>query len=245
MQLLQLVHGRTDESLREPGTLPALAALASGRLRGPGRRGQHGRRLPVPAHAWSTCCSSASCAAPTPCPRTRPRCAGWAGRCAGPGPATARAAPAPPSRADPAAELMAQWRQHAREARRLHEKLFYRPLLDAVARLPTDAVRLTRRGSPDPAGGPRLRRPGRRAAPHRGADLGRVPAGGHPAHAAAGDAGLVRRRRAAGRRAAGLPAGQRRARGLALVPAAAPGRHQRGRAGWPGCWPPAGTRPTC
>jgi glutamate-ammonia-ligase adenylyltransferase len=39
---------------------------------------------------------------------------------------------------------MAQWRQHAREARRLHEKLFYRPLLDAVARLPTDAVRLTR-----------------------------------------------------------------------------------------------------
>ena len=39
---------------------------------------------------------------------------------------------------------MAQWRQHAREARRLHEKLFYRPLLDAVARLPADAVRLTR-----------------------------------------------------------------------------------------------------
>ena len=52
----------------------------------------------------------------------------------------------PPRRpgADPAADLMAQWRQHAREARRLHEKLFYRPLLDAVARLPSDAVRLTR-----------------------------------------------------------------------------------------------------
>jgi [glutamine synthetase] adenylyltransferase / [glutamine synthetase]-adenylyl-L-tyrosine phosphorylase len=71
------------------------------------------------------------------------------------------AAPAPPSRADPAAELMAQWRQHAREARRLHEKLFYRPLLDAVARLPTGAVRLTREeararlealGYADPAG---------------------------------------------------------------------------------------------
>ncbi len=30
MQLLQLVHGRADESLREPGTLPALAALAGG-----------------------------------------------------------------------------------------------------------------------------------------------------------------------------------------------------------------------
>src|SRR6202044_4053242 len=71
------------------------------------------------------------------------------------------AAPAPPSRADPAAELMAQWRLHAREARRLHEKLFYRPLLDAVARLPTGAVRLTREeagarlealGYADPAG---------------------------------------------------------------------------------------------
>ena len=29
------------------------------------------------------------------------------------------------------------WRMHARQVRRLHEKLFYRPLLDAVARLPT------------------------------------------------------------------------------------------------------------
>src|SRR5579863_4173381 len=30
VQLLQLVHGRADESLREPATLPALAALAAG-----------------------------------------------------------------------------------------------------------------------------------------------------------------------------------------------------------------------
>ena len=30
VQLLQLVHGRTDESLRSPATLPALAALAAG-----------------------------------------------------------------------------------------------------------------------------------------------------------------------------------------------------------------------
>jgi glutamate-ammonia-ligase adenylyltransferase len=35
------------------------------------------------------------------------------------------------------------WRRHAMRARRLHEKLFYRPLLDAVARLPSDAARLT------------------------------------------------------------------------------------------------------
>ena len=44
---------------------------------------------------------------------------------------------------DPAQELTDQWRRHAAEARQLHEKLFYRPLLDAVARLPGDAVRLT------------------------------------------------------------------------------------------------------
>ena len=54
-------------------------------------------------------------------------CAGSAGLCDG----------------DPAAELTARWREHAREARRLHEKLFYRPLLEAVARLPGEAVRLT------------------------------------------------------------------------------------------------------
>jgi glutamate-ammonia-ligase adenylyltransferase len=39
VQLLQLVHGRHDESLRSATTLQALHALASGWLRGPGRRG--------------------------------------------------------------------------------------------------------------------------------------------------------------------------------------------------------------
>jgi [glutamine synthetase] adenylyltransferase / [glutamine synthetase]-adenylyl-L-tyrosine phosphorylase len=46
-------------------------------------------------------------------------------------------------RSDPAADFDEEWRRHARQVRRLHEKLFYRPLLDAVARLPTDAARLT------------------------------------------------------------------------------------------------------
>ena len=35
------------------------------------------------------------------------------------------------------------WRQHAFQVRRLHEKLFYRPLLSAVARLPGEMARLT------------------------------------------------------------------------------------------------------
>ena len=61
-----------------------------------------------------------------------------------PGAAAGGRAPDPsPSRADPAAELIAAWRQHAAEVRRLHEKLFYRPLLEAVARLPSEAARLT------------------------------------------------------------------------------------------------------
>ena len=32
-------------------------------------------------------------------------------------------------RADPVGDLDREWRRHAREVRRLHEKLFYRPLL--------------------------------------------------------------------------------------------------------------------
>ncbi|MEJ7742025.1 MAG: hypothetical protein WKF73_05430 [Nocardioidaceae bacterium] len=43
----------------------------------------------------------------------------------------------------PVEALDEQWRQHSYEVRRLHEKLFYRPLLEAVAALPSGEVRLT------------------------------------------------------------------------------------------------------
>ena len=46
-------------------------------------------------------------------------------------------------RTDPVDELTAAWRGHAHEVRRLHEKLFYRPLLAAVARLAAGEARLT------------------------------------------------------------------------------------------------------
>jgi len=46
-------------------------------------------------------------------------------------------------RQDPVVELDREWRRHAREVRRLHEKLFYRPLLSSVARLASDEARLT------------------------------------------------------------------------------------------------------
>ncbi len=44
---------------------------------------------------------------------------------------------------EPVAELNRAWRQHRKEVRRLHEKLFYRPLLAAVAKIPGEEARLT------------------------------------------------------------------------------------------------------
>ena len=100
-------------------------------------------------------------------------------------------------------------------------------------------------GGPRAPGGARLRRPRRRAAAPRGADLRGQPAGGDPAHAAAGDARLVRRRRRPGRRAARLPAGLRRARHDALVPRRCCATREPPPSGWPACWRPAATPPTC
>ena len=48
---------------------------------------------------------------------------------------------------DPVVELDKEWRHHRREVRRLHEKLFYRPLLE--------------RGGPDPGRGRAAHRPRR------------------------------------------------------------------------------------
>ena len=160
VQLLQLVHGRTDESLREPGTLPALAALARG-----GYVGREDAASMASAYRFLRTVEHLLQLRQLRRTHTLPedpaalRRLGRALRRART--RSGAAATAPPSRSDPAAELMAQWRQHAREARRLHEKLFYRPLLNAVARLPADAVRLTREeararlealGYADPAG---------------------------------------------------------------------------------------------
>jgi [glutamine synthetase] adenylyltransferase / [glutamine synthetase]-adenylyl-L-tyrosine phosphorylase len=143
VQLLQLVHGRTDESLREPGTLPALAALAQG-----GYVGRDDAATMAAAYRFLRSVEHLLQLRQLRRTHTLPedpealRRLGRALRRART--RNGRTAPAAPARSDPAADLMAQWRQHAREARRLHEKLFYRPLLDAVARLPSDAVRLTR-----------------------------------------------------------------------------------------------------
>jgi glutamate-ammonia-ligase adenylyltransferase len=143
VQLLQLVHGRTDESLRQRGTLPALAALAQG-----GYVGRDDAATMAAAYRFLRSVEHLLQLRQLRRTHTLPedpealRRLGRALRRART--RNGRASPPRPARSDPAADLMAQWRQHAREARRLHEKLFYRPLLDAVARLPSDAVRLTR-----------------------------------------------------------------------------------------------------
>ena len=144
VQLLQLVHGRTDETLRAPATLPALAALAAGGYVGRAdadelaaayrflRRTEHMLQL----HRLSR----------THTLPEDPAVLRRLGRAMrfNDGPNEAWFQPSlSPIRADPAVEFDEEWRRHARQVRRLHEKLFYRPLLDAVARLPSEAARLT------------------------------------------------------------------------------------------------------
>jgi [glutamine synthetase] adenylyltransferase / [glutamine synthetase]-adenylyl-L-tyrosine phosphorylase len=149
VQLLQLVHGRADESLRLPGTLPALAALAAG-----GYVGRSDAAAMAAAYRFlrgvehllqlrqlrRTHLLPEDPAVLREIGRALRRM--WLDPAARPG-GPAAAPVTGPAHADPAVELAGQWRLHAGQARQLHEKLFYRPLLDAVARLPGDAARLT------------------------------------------------------------------------------------------------------
>jgi [glutamine synthetase] adenylyltransferase / [glutamine synthetase]-adenylyl-L-tyrosine phosphorylase len=146
VQLLQLVHGRGDETLREPATLPALAALAAG--------GYVGRSdATAMAEAYRFLRNVEHLLQLRRLRRTHllpedPAALREVGRALrrmrlGPAADPASAPPSQAASADPAEALAAEWRQHAGQARQLHEKLFYRPLLDAVARLPGEATRLT------------------------------------------------------------------------------------------------------
>ncbi|MFB6892616.1 bifunctional [glutamine synthetase] adenylyltransferase/[glutamine synthetase]-adenylyl-L-tyrosine phosphorylase [Kitasatospora sp. NPDC056327] len=133
VQLLQLVHGRTDEALRSGNTLEALAALSRGGYVGRAdaasldaayrflRSLEHRiqlhrlRRTHLMPTAEEDLRRLARSLAPLINDDTR---------------------------ADPVAALQREWKRHAVEVRRLHEKLFYRPLLDAVAELPPGAAGL-------------------------------------------------------------------------------------------------------
>jgi glutamate-ammonia-ligase adenylyltransferase len=128
VQLLQLVHGRADESLRSATTLNALADLAAGGY--VGRRdavqlGDAYRFLRTLEHRLQLHHLRRTHMLPIADADVR-----RLGRSMG-------------FRRDPVGELHAEHARHAREVRRLHEKLFYRPLLAAVARLPGDEARLS------------------------------------------------------------------------------------------------------
>ncbi|MFE0147561.1 bifunctional [glutamine synthetase] adenylyltransferase/[glutamine synthetase]-adenylyl-L-tyrosine phosphorylase [Nonomuraea sp. NPDC059007] len=146
VQLLQLVHGRLDPLLRRKATLPALAALSRG-----GYVGREDARQLAEAYTFLRQVEHLlqlhrlrrTHVLPTAEEDLR-----RLGRALG-------------TQVNPVGEFTARWRRHAMEARRLHEKLFYRPLLQAVARLPESearlstsaaAARLAALGYVDPAG---------------------------------------------------------------------------------------------
>ncbi len=128
VQLLQLVHGRTDPEIRQQTTLSALAELT--------RHGYVGREdgealsrayafLRTLEHRIQLFRLRRTHVVPEDEASLR-----RLGRSMG-------------YTKEPVETLDHEWQHHRREVRRLHEKLFYRPLLTAVARLAGDEARLT------------------------------------------------------------------------------------------------------
>lgn len=128
VQLLQLVHGRGDATLHSGTTLDALAALAAGGYVGRADAAQLDeayRFLRAMEHRIQLYRLRRTHLVPEGDSDLR-----RLGRSLG-------------LRTDPVAELNKEWKRHASVVRRLHEKLFYRPLLDAVAQLTPGETRLS------------------------------------------------------------------------------------------------------
>ena len=133
VQLLQLVHGRADERLRVRPTLTALRLLTeSGYVgRSDGRTlGVSYRFLRLLEHRIQLFRMRRTHVLPHSEAELR-----RIGRSIG--------------YADPVPELLSTWRHVAAQVRRLHERLYYSPLLDAVARIPTGELRLTTQSAKD------------------------------------------------------------------------------------------------
>ncbi len=128
VQLLQLVHGRSDPSLREGATLSALTRLTEG--------GYVGRADGEKLHeAYAFLRTLEHRIQLHQLRRTHVLPEDEA--------ALRRLGRSVGHLSEPAVQLDKEWRYHRREVRRLHEKLFYRPLLGAVARLAGDEARLS------------------------------------------------------------------------------------------------------
>ncbi|MEX1080248.1 MAG: bifunctional [glutamine synthetase] adenylyltransferase/[glutamine synthetase]-adenylyl-L-tyrosine phosphorylase [Homoserinimonas sp.] len=127
IQLLQLVHGQTDDAVHQRGTLPALDALAGqgyiGRTES-AAFSEHYRFLRLLEHRLQL----AQLQRTHHMPRDRDELrvlARAVGITAG------------------SDALVARWQETKRAVRSLHERLFYRPLLSAVASLPEEDFALT------------------------------------------------------------------------------------------------------
>ncbi|WP_320784359.1 bifunctional [glutamine synthetase] adenylyltransferase/[glutamine synthetase]-adenylyl-L-tyrosine phosphorylase [Streptomyces sp. CRN 30] len=128
VQLLQLVHGRADTSLRGGSTLGALRALADGGYVGRAdaeQLDQAYRFLRSMEHRIQLYRLRRTHLLPEAEVDLR-----RLGRSLG-------------LRTEPVDGLLREWKRHAAAVRRLHEKLFYRPLLDAVAQLAPGETRLS------------------------------------------------------------------------------------------------------
>src|SRR5690554_455327 len=127
IQLLQLVHGQTDDAVHQRGTLPALDALAAqgyiGRTES-AAFSEHYRFLRLLEHRLQL----AQLQRTHHMPRDRDELR-----------VLARAVGITTG----ADALLARWQDTKRAVRSLHERLFYRPLLSAVASLPEEDFALT------------------------------------------------------------------------------------------------------
>ena len=127
VQLLQLVHGRADERLRTRGTLVSLRGLIDNGYVGREDGKSFGRAysfLRALEHRIQLYRLRRTHLLPTDPDELR-----RLGRSLG--------------FPDPADKLMSAWRTCVARVRRLHERMFYSPLLDAVARIPSSELRLT------------------------------------------------------------------------------------------------------
>jgi glutamate-ammonia-ligase adenylyltransferase len=134
VQLLQMVHGRTDESLRVASTVTALAALSAGGYVGrddAANLAASYRFLRLLEHRLQLQRLRRTHLLPADDDTAAWR---WLARAAG---------MRPDGRHDAAGALRVEHTRQSHRARRLHQKLFYRPLLEAVAKVPTEAYRLT------------------------------------------------------------------------------------------------------
>lgn len=127
VQLLQLVHGRSDPSIRSPNTLTALAALAAGGYVGRSDAAQLAvcyRFLRAVEHRVQLYRLRRTHLMPTAEGDLRRLARSLHLHVDGPG------------------GLVERWRTTRREVRALHQELFYRPLLPATAQLSAEDVSL-------------------------------------------------------------------------------------------------------